>query len=161
MFLFFIHYAIYLISALSLTPAVCSMLHFYLAFSMRASSHGHLSVLSPILWNKVSHGEVELQRWWLVLCGVGVRASPTVLFIALQSHSLLSAPSRREWIERESGVCGRVWSAINAGCQKEKAGVYTMLLNHWAKHFSFSPFPLLQGILPEEEKAPGGSECCE
>ncbi len=35
--------------------------------------------------------------------------------------------------QEKCGVCGRVGSAINAGCQKENAGVYTMPLNHRVK----------------------------
>ncbi|KAM7396675.1 hypothetical protein PAMP_019699 [Pampus punctatissimus] len=51
-------------------------------------------------------------------------------------------------VKEKCGVCGRVGSAINAGCQKENAGVYTMLLSE-----SLSP-PLSssQDIFPRRTK---------
>lgn len=48
-------------------------------------------------------------------------------------------------------MCGRVGSAINAGCQKENAGVYKMPLNHWVKVFLFHS-PPLRTFFPRKTK---------
>lgn len=51
-------------------------------------------------------------------------ASFAALLIPLQSQQFSFS------FQEERGACGRVGSAINAGCQKENAGVYVAPLNH-------------------------------
>lgn len=66
------------------------------------------------------------KRWWR--CEErAAAASFAALLIPLQSQCLSFS------FQEKCGVCGRAGSAINAGCQKENAGVYTMPLNHWVK----------------------------
>lgn len=68
------------------------------------------------------------ERWWR--CEErAAAASFAALLIPLQSQCLSFS------FQEKCGVCGRVGSAINAGCQKENAGVYTTPLNHWVKVF--------------------------
>lgn len=73
-------------------------------------------------------GRGRNERWWR--CEErAAAASFTALLIPLQSQCLSFS------FQEKCGVCGRVGSAINAGCQRENAGVYTMPLNHWVKVF--------------------------
>lgn len=73
-------------------------------------------------------GRGRNERWWR--CEErAAAASFTAHLIPLQSQCLSFS------FQEKCGVCGRVGSAINAGCQRENAGVYTMPLNHWVKVF--------------------------
>lgn len=81
-------------------------------------------------------------RWWRCEQRAAA-ASFAALFIPLQS------PQFSFSFQEERGACGRVGSAINAGCQKENAGVYVVPLNHWVKAF-FSSSLLLSGQFFQE-----------
>lgn len=83
---------------------------------------------------KSSQSKGRNERWWW--CEEwAAAASFTALLVPLESQCLSLS------FQEKCGVCGRVGSAINAGCQKENAGVYTMPLNHWVKVFLLHSSP--------------------
>lgn len=91
-----------------------------------------------------SQWRLKNKRWWR--CEErAAAASFAALLIPLQSQCLSFSFQEKCW------VCGRVGSAINAGCQKENAGVYTMPLNHWLKVFLLHS-PPLRKFFPRKTK---------
>lgn len=91
-----------------------------------------------------SQWRLRNKRWWW--CEErAAAASFAALLIPLQSQCLSFS------FQEKCGVCGRAGSAINAGCQKENAGVYTMPLNHWLKVFLLHS-PPLRKIFPRKTK---------
>lgn len=81
------------------------------------------------LYVSVTASEFRLASPLKITGGDGV-SNGQLQHLLLHSSSHFSLSSSRFFFQEEHGACGRVRSAINAGCQKENAGVYEMRLNH-------------------------------